>query len=202
MLKYTKWQPLPYWMKTSVVVLGALIVGECVCVCVCTSTVAICRRVCVCSHQVWPSVGVCVFTSSVAICRGVCVFTSSVTICSAGWEYSTHTRGSQWGSSERTNHCARRRRWTRTRILVSDSAVQEERKVTDHGTKSGTQKGTQCAPNHTSWNLYHVKLTTTQFFHDFNSFLMWYATSYHFEEFLFCLLIIFYILIKLCLLIM
>ena len=45
-----------------------------------------------------------------------------------GWEYSTHTRGSQWVSSERTNHRARRRRWTRTRILVSDSAVQEERK--------------------------------------------------------------------------
>ncbi|KAL5474945.1 hypothetical protein EMCRGX_G026978 [Ephydatia muelleri] len=45
-----------------------------------------------------------------------------------GWEYSTHTRASQWVSSERTNHRARRRRWTRTRILVSDIAVQEERR--------------------------------------------------------------------------
>ena len=50
-------------------------------------------------------------------------------ISSAGWEYSTHTRASQWVSSERTNHRARRRRWTRTRILVSDIAVQEERRV-------------------------------------------------------------------------
>ena len=95
------------------------------CVCSCH---LLCRTVCVCVHVICSTeLCVCVHVICSTEFRTVCVCVHVIS--SAGWEYSTHTRASQWVSSERTNHRARRRRWTRTRILVSDIAVQEERRV-------------------------------------------------------------------------